>query len=69
MIYQDIKEQGVKEEAFSLVLRLLKKRIGQIRPSDESQITTLSVEQLEALGEALLDFSSGDDLTAWLNQN
>ncbi len=85
VIYQDIVEKatakgkaegikegeakGIKEEAVSLVLRLLKKRIGQIRPSDESRITNLSVEQLEALGEALLDFSSGDDLSAWLANN
>ncbi len=47
-------------------LRLLKKRIGEIRPEDESRITGLSVEQLEALGEALLDFSSSDDLRMWL---
>ena len=77
VIYQDIVEkataqgeaQGVKKEAASLVLRLLKKRIGVVSAEDESLITGLSVEQLEVLGEALLDFSSGDDLTAWLNQN
>ncbi len=77
VIYQDIKAQGkaegkaegIKEGEISLVLRLLKKRIGEISAEDESQIINLSVEQLEALGEALLDFSSGDDFTAWLNQN
>ena len=81
VIYQDIKAQGIKEgEAkgraegikegeVSLVLRLLKKRIGEISAEDESRITGLSVEQLEALGEALLDFSSGDDLSAWLAEN
>ena len=85
VIYQDIKAQGkaegikegeakgraegIKEGEVSLVLRLLKRRIGEIQPSDESRITGLSVEQLEALGEALLDFSSTDDLSAWLNQN
>ncbi len=77
VIYQDIraegkaegKAEGVKQEAVSLVLRLLKKRIGEINAEDESQITALSVEQLEALGEALLDFSSGDDLSSWLANN
>ena len=71
--YQDIKAQGkaegIKEGEVSLVLRLLKKRIGEINTEDESRITGLSVEQLEALGEALLDFSSRDDLTAWLANN
>ncbi len=70
--YQDIKAQGkaegIKEGEISLVLRQLKKRIGEIRPSDESRITDLSVEQLEALGEALLDFASSEDLTAWLDK-
>ena len=59
-------KEGIKEEAISLVLRLLKRRIGEINAEDESLITCLSVEQLEALGEALLDFSSSDDLRMWL---
>ena len=81
VIYQDIvekatakgkaegKAEGIKEGEISLVLRLLKKRIGEIKAEDESRITNLSVEQLEALGEALLDFSSSDDLTDWLADN
>ncbi len=85
VIYQDIraegkaegikegKAEGIKEgkaqEAVSLVLRQLKRRIGQINAEDESRITNLSVEQLEALGETLLDFSSGDDLSSWLANN
>jgi hypothetical protein len=31
-----------------------------------SQIEVLSLTQLEALGEALLDFSEASDLLAWL---
>ena len=81
VIYQDIKAEGIKEgEAkgkaegikegeISLILRQLKRRIGQISAKDESQITALSVEQLEALGEALLDFSSSDYLSDWLAEN
>jgi Domain of unknown function (DUF4351) len=30
------------------------------------QINTLTIEQLDSLGEALLDFASIDDLMAWL---
>ncbi|TAG60340.1 MAG: DUF4351 domain-containing protein, partial [Oscillatoriales cyanobacterium] len=33
------------------------------------QIQTLSVEELEDLGEALLDFSEASDLTNWLNEH
>ncbi len=69
VIYQDIKEQGVQQGQASLILRQLKRRLGQIESSDETRITGLSVEQLEALGDALLDFSSRDDLLAWLANN
>ena len=73
VIYQDIKAQGeaqgIKKGEVSLILRQLKRRIGTITSEDESRITNLSVEQLEALGEALLDFSVADDLIAWLADN
>ena len=77
VIYQDIKAQGVLEGVQSgkqqgkadLVLRLLKRRIGEIEANDETRINILSEEQLEALGEALLDFSSYDDLSSWLANN
>jgi predicted transposase YdaD len=59
-------EQGVTQEARSLILRLLSRRIGTMAPSIESQIATLSVSQLEPLGEALLDFSTAADLDEWL---
>ncbi|MEM9275117.1 MAG: DUF4351 domain-containing protein [Cyanobacteria bacterium P01_F01_bin.143] len=73
VIYQDIKEQGIKlglqQGQASLVLRLLKRRLSKIESIDKTRITGLSVEQLEDLGEALLDFSSRDDLLAWLANN
>ncbi len=69
VIYQDIKEQGIKQGQVSLVLRLLKRRVGEVESGDENRITGLSVEQLEALGEALLDFSNRNDLLAWLANN
>lgn len=52
-----------------MVLRLLKRRIGEIEANDETRINILSEEQLEALGEALSDFSSYDDLSSWLADN
>jgi hypothetical protein len=33
------------------------------------QIQGLSLVQLESLGEALLDFTSADDLATWMQQN
>ncbi|MFB2816742.1 DUF4351 domain-containing protein, partial [Umezakia ovalisporum] len=36
-------------------------------PSEETQIRSLELNQLESLGEALLDFTTIADLEAWLN--
>jgi Domain of unknown function (DUF4351) len=33
------------------------------------QVQSLSLAQLESLGEALLDFTEAGDLVEWLNQN
>ncbi len=61
------KAEGKQEGEASLVLRILKKRIGQIAPDLEQRIQGLSIEELENLGEALLDFTSAADLVNWLN--
>jgi len=58
-------QQGLEREV-SLVLRLLACRLGQVAPEVRSQIQQLPVAQLEELGEALLDFSSAQDLMNWL---
>ncbi len=55
-----------QQEAKLLVLRLLNRRVGPVPDRLLSEIHTLSLEQLESLGEALLDFSVLADLEAWL---
>ncbi|MBO3457346.1 DUF4351 domain-containing protein [Aetokthonos hydrillicola Thurmond2011] len=55
-------ERGQQE----LVLRLLHKRVGEIPEEVKEPILNLSRKQLEALGEALLDFTEIDDLLHWL---
>lgn len=70
VIYQDIRDEGRQEgrqegEA-NLVLRLLNRRIGGISSELSAKIPSLSLEQLENLGEALLDFQSRQDLEQWL---
>ncbi|NJM75763.1 MAG: DUF4351 domain-containing protein [Acaryochloridaceae cyanobacterium RU_4_10] len=50
----------------SLVLRLLSRRIGIVSPEIEAKIRTLSIAQVEELGEALLNFSQPSDLDEWL---
>ncbi|MGK7883829.1 MAG: DUF4351 domain-containing protein [Crocosphaera sp.] len=59
-------EQGKQLEAANLVLRLLHRRLGQVSESVSEQIRQLPVEQLEDLGEALLDFENEADLLNWL---
>jgi predicted transposase/invertase (TIGR01784 family) len=63
---QEGKQEGIKEGKLELVVRLLERRVGEILPDIESRIRRLSIEQLENLGEAVLDFTSTLDLTDWL---
>jgi hypothetical protein len=49
-----------------MVMRQLTRRFGSIAPATETQIRSLSLTQLEELGEALLDFSEPADLEDWL---
>jgi predicted transposase YdaD len=65
---QEGKQEGRQEEARSLILRLLNRRIGTIDSTLEAQIRSLSLAQLETLGEALLDFTDSSDLQTWLDQ-
>jgi predicted transposase YdaD len=65
VIYQDILQEG----AFSLVMRLLRRRVGTVPPALQVKIQALPLLVLENLGEALLDFSGLADLEAWLREN
>lgn len=67
MVCQEAKEEGQQEEAAKIVLRLLARQVGQ-KSCEEARwrITTLSLPTLEALSEALLDFSKIEDLSEWL---
>ncbi|WP_066426137.1 Rpn family recombination-promoting nuclease/putative transposase [Anabaena sp. 4-3] len=72
-VYREIKEEGREQgrvvEARSLILRQLTRRLGELPPPVRQQVENLSLEQLENLAEALLDFTSLDDLQAWLSNN
>ncbi|WP_373544227.1 DUF4351 domain-containing protein [Chamaesiphon sp.] len=54
-------------EAQALILRQLKRRLGNVSIDLEAQIKALPLIQLEDLGEALLDFSQMSDLVACLD--
>jgi predicted transposase YdaD len=62
-------QRGALKEAQALILRQLTRRIGTVAPAIQTQIQSLSLPQLENLGEALLDFSSPTDLLDWLQNH
>jgi predicted transposase/invertase (TIGR01784 family) len=49
-----------------LVLKLLTRKVGNLSPELISRVSALNLDRLEALGEALLDFTSVADLEFWL---
>jgi hypothetical protein len=62
---QEGMQEGLQQER-SLILKLLNRKIGPIPAALMPQLEALPLSQLEALGEALLDFSNLRDLTDWL---
>lgn len=68
-LYQEILQEGRQQEALAFVLRLLTRRVGTVDPELQSRVQRLSSDQLEELGEALLDFSTTQDLVAWLQSH
>jgi flagellar biosynthesis/type III secretory pathway protein FliH len=59
-------EQGVEREK-AFILRQLKRKLGKLNQQLEADIIKLNIDDIEALGEALLDFNTVEDLTNWLN--
>ncbi|EHJ09572.1 hypothetical protein CWATWH0003_B002 [Crocosphaera watsonii WH 0003] len=62
-------QEALTEEAVKLVLRQLNRRLGEVPQSLIEQIGGLSVDVIEDLGEALLDFTTETDLRQWLEQH
>ena len=62
---QDLMAEG---EAV-VTLRLLNRRCGPVGEATTARVLALPLQQLEALAEALLDFSGPEDLLAWLSQH
>ena len=60
--------QGIERGQRSLVMRLIQHKFGEVNSNLVTKIENLNGLQLEALGEALLDFYSIDDLTNWLDE-
>ena len=60
------RQEGKQQEALGMVIRQLTRRFGTLEDALPARMRELSLEQLEDLGEALLDFSHRADLVDWL---
>jgi predicted transposase/invertase (TIGR01784 family) len=58
--------KGRQEGQQELIMRLLMRRFGTVELEIQTRIRRLSIDQLENLGEAILDFTSTSDLITWL---
>ena len=76
-VYQEAKQEGRQEGRqegertgeVRLVLRLLSKRVGIISDRSIEIINSLTLEQLDDLGDALLDFGNIADVDNWLRSH
>jgi predicted transposase YdaD len=63
------RQEGQREGEIELVLRLLKRRLGVLTAPQERSVRKLDISRIEALSEALFDFTSRADLVRWLRAN
>ena len=61
-------QEALAEEAEKLVLKQLNRRIGEIPQNLTERIRELPLNEIESLGEDLLDFQSLSDLVSWLER-
>ncbi len=58
--------QGMHQGQATMVIGQLTHKLGGVNDEQKALIESLSVDQLDALGKALLDFNVVEDLVAWL---
>jgi predicted transposase YdaD len=68
-VLQEGRQEGRQEGEADFALRLLALRCGEISVEQQALVRGLPIGQLEALGEALLDFGGMADLEGWLTEN
>ena len=59
-------EKGLEKGQRSLIVKQLNRKLGELPEMAIVRLEQLSGEQVESLGEALLDFASIADFTDWL---
>jgi hypothetical protein len=60
------RQEGLRRER-RLIVRMMRKQWGPLPPELEARLDRLSFEELDALGEAFVDFASIEDLKNWLS--
>lgn len=63
------RQEGRQEGKEELVVRQLQRRLGSVSPENRERLNHLSSEQLNELGEALIDFKTAADLETWLSRH
>ena len=58
--------EGQELATRALAIELLTKKVGNLSPELLARVSGLSIERVEALAEALLDFTSVGDLERWM---
>ena len=71
--YQEVlqigRQEGEQQGETNMVIRQLTRRCGGLAPNQVKKVRSLSLPQLESLGEALLDFNKLSDLENWVMDN
>jgi predicted transposase/invertase (TIGR01784 family) len=62
------REIGLQRER-ALIIKLLSRKLGNLSTQLQAEVSARSIDNIESLGEALLDFNSLADLESWLRQN
>jgi predicted transposase YdaD len=66
VIYDQIFQEGEARGKRELLIKQLTQRVGVLSAKIVERVEGLSLERVEDLGVALLDFASMDDLLSWL---
>ena len=66
--YMEIVTSWMEQGERSLALRILTRKFGELPATLRSRIDALTIDQLNHLGEDLLDFQALSDLETWLAQ-
>ncbi|HEX4792147.1 MAG TPA: DUF4351 domain-containing protein [Humisphaera sp.] len=61
-------ERAAKRTAVALVTRMLQRKFGELPARLRGQIEKLPQEKVEALGEAMLDFTRKQEIQGWLRR-